>query len=160
MARGCRRVAFGALMALGVPSASLVAATDVAAQSPFARPWLGVALDSEGRGPGIRVGHVVRGSPADKAGIHEGDRILRVGETQVARGADVVQAVATYPVGAEIHVAFSRGGAEQSARATLALPAHTDSSNQEVARAKPRRRLRGRQKTPRRKTRRHVRRAR
>jgi thiol-disulfide isomerase/thioredoxin len=107
------------VMASAVSSAALFA-TDASAQSVYARPWLGVAMDSDSPGPGVRVGHVVRRSPADLAGIHEGDRIVRVGGSLVARGADVVHAIATYPIGAAVELALLRAGVEQSARVTLA----------------------------------------
>jgi thiol-disulfide isomerase/thioredoxin len=65
-------------------------------------------MDTDGQGPGVRVGHVVRGSPADKAGIREGDRILRVGGATVARGSDVVRAVSGHAVGEILEIAFRR----------------------------------------------------
>ena len=37
-------------------------------------PWLGVSMDAGGD-IGVTVEHVVRGSPADKGGLHAGDRI-------------------------------------------------------------------------------------
>jgi thiol-disulfide isomerase/thioredoxin len=74
-----------------------------------ARPWLGVQMDSDAQGPGVRVGHVVRGSPAEKAGIREGDRILRVAGAPVARGSDVVRSVSGHAVGETLEVAFLRG---------------------------------------------------
>jgi thiol-disulfide isomerase/thioredoxin len=100
-------------------SSSLVAA-DAAADSPYGRPWLGVAMDTEAQGPGVRVGHVVRRSPADVAGLRQGDRLLRIAGAAVARGADVVHAVAAHAVGDTLEVSFVRAGTEQSARVTLA----------------------------------------
>lgn len=104
--------------------------TEAAAQTVRAdsRPWLGVAMEGDGqdvRTPGARVGHVVRGSPAERAGLHDGDRIVRVGTARVGRGGDVVRAVAAYAVGESVEIAFVRGAAgagarEQAARATLA----------------------------------------
>ena len=61
-----------------------LAPAEAAAQSMGARPWLGIAMDVDAQSAGVRVGHVVRGSPADKAGIREGDRVLRVSGTTVA----------------------------------------------------------------------------
>jgi thiol-disulfide isomerase/thioredoxin len=66
-------------------------------------------MDSDAQGPGVRVGHVVRGSPAEKAGIREGDRILRVAGAAVARGSDVVRSVSGHTVGETLEVAFLRG---------------------------------------------------
>jgi thiol-disulfide isomerase/thioredoxin len=106
---------------------SLVSHGDAHAQPVQARPWLGVAMDGDTQAAGVRVGHVVRGSPADKAGVREGDRVMRVGTVPVARGADVVQRVATYGVGDVIEIGLLRGGKEQSVRVTLApFPSQDD----------------------------------
>jgi thiol-disulfide isomerase/thioredoxin len=98
---------------------------DALAQGNVDRPWLGIAMDAEGphpAGPGVRVGHVVRGSPADKAGLHEGDRVVRIAGNPVSRGADVVQTVAGFSVGESIDLVYLRGGSgkEQTAHARLA----------------------------------------
>jgi thiol-disulfide isomerase/thioredoxin len=107
-------------------AAALFAATAAHAQLAGARPWLGVAFDSSA-GPNTQIRHVVRGSPADRAGLHDGDKVLRVGSAQVTGGQDVVRAVASHAVGDVVDVAFTRGGAEQTVRVTLsALPSRDD----------------------------------
>jgi thiol-disulfide isomerase/thioredoxin len=84
-------------------------------------------MDSDERGQGVRVGHVIRNSPADKAGLREGDRILRVASANVARGQDIVRAVALFAIGDSADIAFLRGGKEQNARVTFtALPSQDD----------------------------------
>jgi thiol-disulfide isomerase/thioredoxin len=99
---------------------------DAAAQAD-ARPWLGISMENDAQAPGVRVGHVVRGSPAEKAGLREGDRIVRVAGAGVARGADVVQAVSGHAIGEAVDVSFTRGGRAQSARVTLApFPSQDD----------------------------------
>ena len=77
------------LATLAIVSASglaVLVASDAAAQPVEVRPWLGVAMDADEPGQGVRIGHVVRGSPAEKAGLREGDRILRVAADRVLRG--------------------------------------------------------------------------
>jgi thiol-disulfide isomerase/thioredoxin len=77
-------------------------------------------MDSAAEGSsGVRIGHVVRGSPGDRAGLREGDRIVRVASTRVSRGADVVRTVAGHAVGDAIDVVLVRAGTEQTVRATL-----------------------------------------
>ncbi|HEX8793180.1 MAG TPA: redoxin domain-containing protein [Polyangiaceae bacterium] len=121
-----RRLALVAMLAVAAAASPLLLASDDArAQGNIERPWLGIAMDAEGphpAGPGVRVGHVVRGSPAEKAGLHEGDRVVRIAGNPVTRGADVVQTVAGFGVGDSIDVVFLRAGAgkEQTAHATLA----------------------------------------
>jgi len=106
---------------------TLVAPPEATAQAMGARPWLGIAMDVDPQSAGVRVGHVVRGSPADKAGIREGDRVLRVSGTTVALGADVVHAVSAFGVGDSVELAFTRGGHEQTVRAILApFPSQDD----------------------------------
>jgi thiol-disulfide isomerase/thioredoxin len=85
------------------------------------RPWLGIAMDKDtAASPGVRIGHVVRGSPADKAGLHEGDRVLRLAGAAVSTGADVVRTVSRMAVGDAVDLAFWRDGKEQTAHVTLA----------------------------------------
>jgi thiol-disulfide isomerase/thioredoxin len=97
------------------------------AQQPTARPWLGIAMEPDPNATGVLVGHVVRGSPADKAGIHEGDHVLRVAGTPVAHGSDVVHTVSSLAPGDAVDVVFSRSGKEQTARVTLApFPSQDD----------------------------------
>ena len=112
-------VASAVLLAATLASAALVT-TDASAQRVGDHPWLGVAMDADASGAGVRVGHVVRRSPADAAGIREGDRLLRVGDTTVGRPADVVRAVAGAAVGEVVAIVFARAGATQTARVTLA----------------------------------------
>jgi thiol-disulfide isomerase/thioredoxin len=121
------RVALAGLLALGAAELVVLAPADASAQAADGRPWLGIAMDNDPQAPGVRVGHVVRGSPADKAGLHEGDRIVRVAGSGVSRGSDVVQAVSGHAVGETVDVAFTRGGRPQSARVTLApFPSQDD----------------------------------
>jgi thiol-disulfide isomerase/thioredoxin len=129
MASGRQSSSLGLWLLLGVaiPCLSSLVPTDAAAQAAFSRPWLGVAMDTDEPGQGVRVGHVIRSSPADKAGLREGDRIVRVASTSVARGQDVVRAVAAFAIGDSAEVAFLRAGKEQSARVTFtALPSQDD----------------------------------
>ncbi len=94
--------------------------SEATAQAIEARPWLGVAMDRDSPGQGARVGRVIRNSPADRAGLRDGDRLTRVARTDIVRGADVVRAVAQRTVGDLIEIAFVRAGKELSARVTLA----------------------------------------
>jgi len=115
----------GLALLFGMPALGPAMARDAIAQPlplPMlqARPWLGVSMGSESSGGGAGVGHVVRGSPAGRAGIRDGDRIVRVGSALVMRGADVVRAVSSHSVGSLIEIAFVHAGVEHSTRVTLA----------------------------------------
>ncbi len=120
------------VIALGIP----VAGVAVGLHSPPAfaqaavRPWLGVSMSKDGGGgsaAGVLVGHVVHGSPADRSGLREGDRIVRLGSSPVATSQEVVEAVAARAVGDVIELAYLRDGHEVSGRAVLApFPAPDD----------------------------------
>jgi thiol-disulfide isomerase/thioredoxin len=107
------------VLSAALPAALALVPSDAAAQ-PDARPWLGVAMEGDAAGQGVRVGHVVRGSPADKAGLRQGDRLLRVAAEQIVQGRDVVRAVGMLSIGSPVDIAFERAGKEQTAHATLA----------------------------------------
>ncbi len=114
---------------LALAVATILSSTTAYAQLAGARPWLGVAFDS-GAGSGAsntEIRHVVRGSPADRAGMRAGDKILRIGTTRVANGGEVVRSVATHAAGEVVDVVFARAAAEQTARVTLGvLPSRDD----------------------------------
>ena len=82
-------------------------------------PWLGVAMGKEGGPTGVLVTRVLRGSPAAKAGLKDGDRILRIDGLAAESAADVTRAVRARPVGAIANVAVMRAGREVQLRATL-----------------------------------------
>jgi thiol-disulfide isomerase/thioredoxin len=125
-ARGLRLV-FTALVWIASAALLVGLPTDAAAQAALSRPWLGIAMDADGLGQGVRVGRVVRTSPADKAGIREGDRIVRVAVERVTLGQDVVRAVAGHAVGDVVEIALLRANKEQDVRVTLAsMPSSDD----------------------------------
>jgi thiol-disulfide isomerase/thioredoxin len=124
---GVVRAGMTALAVAAVGEVVALAPSVASAQTVDARPWLGIAMENDAQAPGVRVGHVVRGSPADKAGLREGDRVLRVGGATVSRGADIVHAVGGHAVGEIVEVAFTRAGQPQAARVTLApFPSQDD----------------------------------
>lgn len=70
-------------------------------------------------GGGVLVGHVVGGSPAEKAGLHDGDRVLRIDGAPVASPGELQRVVAHHAVGDSVAVVVQRAGAEQTIRVTL-----------------------------------------
>lgn len=72
------------------------------------RGFLGLELiAAEG---GVRVGRVLPGSPASKAGVVEGDRLLRVGGRPVGAIGDARAAVAGVAAGDRVELAVRRDG--------------------------------------------------
>lgn len=75
-----------------------------------AQPYLGVQVtDAEG---GVGVENVVEGSPAARAGLVEGDVIVRVGRTAVEGVAGLTEALAKTKVGDRTDVVVRRGDDE------------------------------------------------
>src|SRR5262249_50888328 len=83
--------------------------------------WLGVELTKAPLGEaGVVVRDVVRGSPAERAGVQPGDRILRVGSTTVTQPPEVVHAVSLRRSGERVGLSLLRSGAERLIPVVLA----------------------------------------
>jgi len=93
------------------------------------QPWLGVSLQNVTRelakkknlktDEGAYVSDVVRKSPADSAGIQEGDVIVEFNGRQVYDADDVVKAVRKAEVGTKAKVVVMRDGERKELYATL-----------------------------------------
>ncbi|HEX7506402.1 MAG TPA: PDZ domain-containing protein, partial [Polyangia bacterium] len=74
---------------------------------------------------GAWVSRVMPGSPADKAGVHQGDIITQIDGQKIEGAADVVDYVAGHKVGAKLTVSLLRDGKASKSPVTLAeLPAN------------------------------------
>jgi thiol-disulfide isomerase/thioredoxin len=80
--------------------------------------WLGVSMDPGGD-TGVLVKHVIRASPADKAGVKQGDRIGRVEGQSVTRAVDVTRAVSLHTAGEVLAIGVARAGADVLVKVTL-----------------------------------------
>ncbi|MEA2749928.1 MAG: hypothetical protein QOI41_4071 [Myxococcales bacterium] len=85
-----------------------------------AAPWLGVQMEA-GSDIGVTVEHVVRGSPAEKAGVRQGDRLVSVDGTKTTAAAQVTRAVGQRKVGDSIAVDLERRGTAVTVTVTLAV---------------------------------------
>lgn len=83
--------------------------------------WLGVALDkAEGAtGAGVRVTHVVRTSPAEIGGLHDGDRIIDVSGVTCTEPSCVTRVVSSNPPGSTVVLRVRRGNDVLSLSFTL-----------------------------------------
>lgn len=89
--------------------------------------WLGVSVedaespDSAGKRAteGARVRHVVRKSPAEKAGLREGDVVLEINGKTIADRWDLLKAVRKAKPGSRAAIVVMRGDKRESLAATL-----------------------------------------
>jgi S1-C subfamily serine protease len=82
---------------------------------------LGVGLeDTEGDVRGTKVRSVEEGSPAEKAGIKDGDVIVRFDGEAVRSASQLARLVRETPAGRAVAIELTRGGATQKLTATLA----------------------------------------
>ncbi|MFI7128959.1 S1C family serine protease [Nonomuraea sp. NPDC050153] len=73
--------------------------------------FLGVSVtDATGDVPGALVRQVSAGSPAEKAGLKQGDLITKIGDTAVSGGDTVVGQVRGFKVGQQVPVTYQRDG--------------------------------------------------
>jgi S1-C subfamily serine protease len=126
-------------------------APQLIAKGHYPHPWLGVSVlpfEAEGAqilreagmevpvDEGLLVAEVVSGSPADKAGIRAGDRVVPIGNTRIPVGGDIILAINGTPVasfqeltvylesetqvGDTVEVTLIRAGQEMKVSVTLA----------------------------------------
>ncbi len=88
-------------------------------------PWMGVTMDNGGD-TGVKVEHVVRGSPAERAGIRSGDRIVVIDGNRVTAPLHVTRTVASHKVGDSVAVGLERTGNQVKASVVLGARPSTD----------------------------------
>jgi putative serine protease PepD len=130
--------AVGAAQSAGIGfSIPIDFARDVADQliagKKVAHPYIGVgtvsvdpqigAQYSLGVDAGALVQSVTKGSPADKAGIRNGDVIVRIGDMDVTSVEDLFSAIRSHKVGETVPVIVVRNKAKTTLRVTLASDA-------------------------------------
>jgi predicted metalloprotease with PDZ domain len=82
---------------------------------------LGVSLDdTEGDVRGAKVRSVEKDSPAEKAGLKEGDVVVRFDGEAVRSASQLARLVRETPPGRSVPIEVTRGGARQTLTATLA----------------------------------------
>ncbi|QFY13537.1 PDZ domain-containing protein [Nonomuraea phyllanthi] len=82
--------------------------------------FLGVSVtDATGDVPGALIRQVVAGSPAEKAGLKQGDLITKIGDTPVQGGDTVVGQVRGFKVGQQVQVTYQRNGKSSTVTVTM-----------------------------------------
>jgi S1-C subfamily serine protease len=82
---------------------------------------LGVSAKSvtEGTSDGAQVQHVKQGGPAERAGIREGDVIVKIGDRRIGSSNEMHVAIAQRQIGEAVPVVVVRQGRELALRVTL-----------------------------------------
>ena len=98
-------------------------------QGYVSRPWLGVALytvdpyvaaaNGLSVNKGVFIVELVSGSPADIAGLREGDVIVRFEDKKIVNVDDMVQAIHNCQIGQKVEITFFRGESSKTVRAQL-----------------------------------------
>ena len=86
------------------------------------RPFLGSIPDFGSMEPGYAMSGVVKGGPAERAGIRGGDVIVRFGESKIGGLEDIDAALRKYEAGDRVRVIVKRGGEKLTFEVTLDPP--------------------------------------
>jgi aminopeptidase YwaD len=81
--------------------------------------FLGVALDGRGESDGLRLGSIVPNTGAARAGLREGDVLVRIGDGTIDSFDDLRKALARQAPGDTVRVVFLRDGQDQIVSVTL-----------------------------------------
>jgi aminopeptidase N len=96
------------------------AAQPAGAGAPARRVSFGTVPDFEFPGPGVKVTGVVPGSPAEKAGVKEGDILMAIDGQPVTNLRGYSDILKTLSPGQTVKAAFKRGGQDVTLPVTLA----------------------------------------
>jgi serine protease Do len=117
--------------AIGAGTAQPVSQALIAPPHRVIRPWLGVLLSTVtpavateyglARTRGVLVGRLVESSPADKAGLREGDVITHFEGEEVVEATQMIKALWRHRVGDRVEITFWRGQEEKKAIIELSV---------------------------------------
>jgi aminopeptidase N len=99
-------------------------AAETAAPAPAAAPAgrkvrFGTIPDFAFQGPGAKIDSVAPGSPAEKAGLRQGDVLVRIGEREIASLKDFSEALKTLEAGETVQATVLREGVEVTVPVTV-----------------------------------------
>jgi serine protease Do len=94
------------------------------------RPWLGIGISTVNElvaslfnlsvDKGVLVTSVVKDSPADKAGLEEGDIITIIDDQEIADTGGLIKVINSSEVGQTVEITYWRGDTKEMANVTLA----------------------------------------
>ncbi len=83
-------------------------------------PQLGITLGQGAEGPGVLVGSVMQATPAARAGMLPGDRIIKFAGKKVTGPNDLVAAIRSQKPGTEVEIVVLRDGREVALKVEFA----------------------------------------
>jgi serine protease Do len=94
------------------------------------RPWLGIGISTVNEfvaslfnlsvDKGVLVTNVVKDSPAEKAGLEEGDIITIIDDKEISDTSELIKAISSSEVGQTVEITYWRGDTKETATITLA----------------------------------------
>ena len=84
--------------------------------------WVGLQLNDDASDEALRIDHVVDGSPAARADLDVGDRLLEVGGEAMATNEQLQSVVERHAPGESLELTIGRDGAPQTVSVTLSAP--------------------------------------
>ncbi|MCL6634232.1 MAG: trypsin-like peptidase domain-containing protein [Peptococcaceae bacterium] len=113
-----------------IPSSTVQSVfNDLVQRGKVDHPWLGVYLQQVtadvARYLGLKslsgalIASVVKGSPAYKAGLQQGDVVVRYNGSEINSPSDLIEQVGATAVGSRVEVQFVRGGETRTATVTI-----------------------------------------
>ncbi len=96
---------------------------EVAMAPPNAtEPYFGAYGDFTRSDPGYAIGPVQKGSPADRAGLRDGDLVVQVGANRIVSDEDFDEALSHYVGGEHLKLVVMRGSQSRTCNVTLGKP--------------------------------------
>jgi len=99
-------------------SVSIASVTSLTLMNRAHGAWMGV--QATGEGTGIRVQAVSAGSPAESAGLRQGDLIVRLGESPLGDLEELARVLANAAPGSRVMVEIERNGVTERLEVLLA----------------------------------------
>jgi aminopeptidase YwaD len=94
-------------------------APEAAGAQPAGGAFLGVSVDGASPSDGLHLGSVLPGSGAERAGLRDGDVIVRIADTSIDNFSDLRSALARRQPGDTVRVVYLRDGQDHAASVTL-----------------------------------------